>query len=334
MALAGYPLKYDFGDAAAEARACRTACALFDFSFLECARLEGDRARNVIETFAGRPLAALREKEIFYTLRTGGGGEVIADWTVWRTGANSFDVMSGRREDVSDLLACAGPDLKITDLTKDRAVFAVQGPRTLEVLRQLSDTRAVESLKYFAFDRADVAGIPCTVGRLGYTGEAGVEIIVERRDASALWKALAVHAAPAGFIAADMLRIEAGFVLFTQELRVPVAPRELGLEQFARPTDAPEPEIRLVSFRAEADHLSWPWQPPLVLQRPSQPGSIAVTSACESVAAGGILGLGYVLAGTLPDTPLQDSTDTFRNVRITAKPFYDTAKQRHRTLWR
>jgi glycine cleavage system aminomethyltransferase T len=118
-----------------------------------------------------------------------------------------------------------------------------------------------------------------------------------------------------------MLRIEAGFVLFTQELRVPVAPRELGLEQFARPTDAPEPEIRLVSFRAEADHLSWPWQPPLVLQRPSQPGSIAVTSACESVAAGGILGLGYVLAGTLPDTPLQDSTDTFRNVRITAKPF-------------
>ena len=259
-------------------------------------------------------------------------GKVVADWTVWRTGANSFEVMSGRREDVIDLLACDGPGLAITDLTSDRAIFAVQGPGTLDVLRKLGDACAIKSLKYFAFDRTDIAGIPCIVGRLGYTGEAGVEIIVERRHASALWNALAAHAVPAGFIAADMLRIEAGFVLFTQELRLPVTPRELGLAQFGRPADAFEPEIRLVSFRAEADRLPWPWQPPHALQRPTQPGTITVTSACESVAAGGILGLGYVLAGTLPDTFLQDSMGTFRNVRITAKPFYDNAKQRHRAL--
>ena len=187
MALACYPLKFDFGDAAAEARACRTACALFDFSFLECVRLVGARAGNIIETFVGRPMAALSEREIFYALRTGDAGEVIADWTVWRTGANSFEVMSGRREDVIDLLACAAPDLEITDLARGRAVFALQGPYTLEVLRKLGDARVVETLKYFAFDRADVAGISCIVGRLGYTGEAGVEIIVERRDAAALW---------------------------------------------------------------------------------------------------------------------------------------------------
>jgi aminomethyltransferase len=334
LALEGYPLTYDFGDAAAEARACRTACALFDFSFLECARLEGDRARSVIETFTGRSMLALGEKEIFYTLRNGRTGEVIADWTVWRTGANSFEVMSGRREDVMDLLACAGPDLKITDLTRDRAIFAVQGPRTLKVLRRLGDMRAIEPLKYFTFDRADIAGIPCIVGRLGYTGEAGIEIIVERRHASALWKALAAHAIPAGFIAADMLRIEAGFVLFTQELQLRVAAREVGLEEFVRPTNAPEPEIRLVSFRAEADRLSWPWRPPRALQRPTQPGTIAVTSACESVTAGGILGLGYVLAGTPAETSLQDSMGTFRNVRVTPKPFYDTAKRRPRAPWR
>lgn len=334
MALVGYPLKYDFGDAVAEARACRTACALFDFSFLESVRLDGYRARSVIETFVGRSMAALREKAIFYALRIGGTSEVIADWTVWRTGTNSFEVMSGRREDVIDLLVCAGPDLEITDLTSARAVFAVQGPLTLGVLRKLGDTRALESLKYFTFDRAEIAGIPCIVGRLGYTGEAGVEIIVERRHAFALWKALAAHAMPAGFIAADILRIEAGFVLFTQELRLPVAPRELGLEQFARPTDAPEPEIRLVSFRAEADIPLWPWRPSHPLERPTRPGTIAVTSACESVAAGGILGLGYVLAGTLPGTFLHDSMGTFRNVRVTPKPFYDTAKQRHRVFWR
>jgi glycine cleavage system aminomethyltransferase T len=331
LALACYPLKFDFGDAAAEAMACRTACALFDFSFLECVRLVGDRACSVIETFVGRPMAALSEREIFYALRTGDAGEVIADWTVWRTGTNSFEVMSGRRED--DLLACTGPDLEIIDLTGGRAVFALQGPRTLDVLRKLGDARVVETLKYFTFDRVDVAGIPCVVGRLGYTGEAGVEIIVERGEAAALWKALAAHAVPAGFVAVDTLRIEAGFILFTQETQLAVTPRELGLAQFARPTNAHESEVRLVCFRAEAGDLSWPWRPPRTLQRPTQPGIIAVTSACASTIAGGILGLGYVLAGTPREASLHDPTGIFRNVQRVPRPFYDTAKQRPRAFW-
>ena len=66
---------------------------------------------------------------------------------------------------------------------------------------------------------------------------------------------LAAHAVPAGFVAVDVLRIEAGFILFTQETQLAVTPRELGLAQFARPTNAYEPEIRLVCFRAEADRL-------------------------------------------------------------------------------
>lgn len=84
----------------------------------------------------------------------------------------------------------------------------------------------------------------------------------------------------------------------------------------------------------EAGHLSWPWRPSRELRRPSTPGVIAVTSACESVAAGGILGLGYVLAGTTPETPLRDSMGTFRNIRLTPRPFYDTAKKRPRAPWR
>lgn len=334
MALKGFALTYDFGDAAAEAWMCRTDCALFDFSFLECARLEGNRARSVIETFTGRSMIALRQNEISYALRTGPIGEIVADWTVWRTGAESFEVMSGRREDVMDLLACAGPGVKVIDTTAGRAVFAVQGPGALDALRKLGDVHLIEPLRYFTFDRAHLAGIACTIGRLGYTGEAGFEIIVERRHASDLWQALSVHVASAGFTAADMLRIEAGFVLFTNEFGLPVSSREAGLGKFGRPTDLHKPEITLVSFRAEADQLSWPWQPSRDPQRPEMPGTIVVTSACESIVAGGILGLGYVLAETTSAITLRDSAGTFRNVRLTPKPFYDTAKQRARARWR
>jgi len=333
MALEGFKLTYDFGDAAAEARACRTDCALFDFSFLECARIEGNRARNVIETFTGRSMVLLWEKEIFYALRTGATGEVIADLTIWRTGADSFEVMSGRHEDVVDLLACAGPGVAVTDVTADRAVFAVQGPRALDAMRALGDGDTIQRYRYFSFGPTRLAGIPCTIGRLGYTGEAGFEIIVERSHASDLWNVLSAHVRPAGFIAADILRIEAGLVLFTNEFLLPVSSRESGLGKFAPLANSLKPEITLVSFRAEADHLSWPWLPPHELRRPVTPEAIAVTSACESVVAGEILGLGYVLAGTARETPLRDSMGTFRNIRLTPRPFYDAAKRRPREPW-
>jgi glycine cleavage system T protein (aminomethyltransferase) len=333
LALAGFDLVLDFGDAAAEARMCRTNCALFDFSFLECARLEGVQAQNIIEAFTGRSLKSLGEKEIFYTLRTGPDGELLADLTVWRTGADSFDVMSGRREDVVDLLGHAGPGLKITDMTASRAVFAVQGPRTLETMRKFGDVTRIAALKYFAFAETHLAGIACTVGRLGYTGEAGVEILVDRDSASKLWQALAAEIRPAGFVAADMLRIEGGFVLFSNEFRLPVWPREAGLEKFGRPIDPSAPEISLVSFRATMDGPSWPWQPSRILRRPTIPGTVVATSSCNSIAAGGILGLGYVLAGTNSATILNDPTGTFGNICLTQRPFFDTGKQRVRAAW-
>jgi glycine cleavage system aminomethyltransferase T len=334
MALEGFDLTNDFGNAAAEARACRMDCALFDFSFLECVRLDGKCARDVIEAFTGRSLEALAEREICYALRIGPAGEAIADLTVWRTGPDSFEVMSGRREDVADLLACAGPGLGVTNMTADRATFAVQGPGTLEALRRLGDIGPIAPLKYFSFARANLAGVSCTIGRLGYTGEAGFEIIVERAHASGLWNALSAHACPAGFVAADMLRVEAGFILFTNELRLPVWPREARAGKSYQAAAAPKPEITRVSFCADADPLRWPWRPLRDPQRPTTPGTIVVTSACDSVMAGGILGLGYVLATTTATTALHDPTGTFRNVRLTPMPFYDTDKRRPRARWR
>jgi aminomethyltransferase len=333
MALEGFELTYDFGDPALEAMTCRKDCALFDFSFLECARISGPRARELIERFTGRSMAALEEKHILYALRADSDGRVSADWTVWKTASDSFDVMSGRREDISNLLSRSGPEAVVVDVTGDRAVFAVQGPGSLHALRKLVDVARIEQLQYFTFDHACLAGVPCTIGRLGYTGEAGFEIVAARGHMSALWDALSRHVRPAGFIAADILRIEAGFVLFSNEFRMPVSPSEIGLERFGRLINSLKPAVKLVSFLADANIQAWPWQPSSHLQRPSAPGEIAVTSACESIVAGGVLGLGYVLADTLPNATLHDPMGAFRNIRLTSRPFYDTQKRRPRAPW-
>jgi glycine cleavage system T protein (aminomethyltransferase) len=337
MALAGFVLTNDFGDPAAEARACRADCALFDFSFLECARLQGPRARGVIEAFAGRRLDALAQRQIVYALRLDAGGNVVADLTIWRTGPQAFEVMSGRRDDIAALLELAGPQIQVTDLTAQRATFAAQGPGTFEALRNLGDGDVIRRLQYFTFDHTGLAGIPCMIGRLGYTGEPGFEIIVAHGQACDLWRTLSRHLRPAGFVAADLLRIEAGFPLFTNEFSLPVRPAEAGLARFHGAGDQPGCAIKLVSFHADASDLpslSWPWRPARAPERPARPGELAVTSACDSVVAGGVLGLGYALAGTTPSTPLRDPTGIFRNIRLTALPFYDTAKRRPRAPWR
>jgi glycine cleavage system T protein (aminomethyltransferase) len=337
MALAGFALTNDFGDPAAEARACRTDCALFDFSFLECARLHGSRARAVIETFAGRRLETLAERQIAYALRVDAGGNVVADLTIWRTGTQTFEVMSGRHDDIAVLLDLAGTEIEVTDLTAQRATFAAQGPRALDALRNLGNVDVIRQLPYFSFGHADLAGIPCMIGRLGYTGEPGFETIVARERAGDLWRAMSRHLRPAGFVAADMLRVEAGFPLFTNEFSLPVSPAEAGLARFHGADDRPECAIKLISFRADApalSFLSWPWRPARTPERPTRLGEIAVTSACDSIMAGGVLGLGYALAGTSPSTQLRDPTGIFRNVGLTALPFYDTAKRRPRAPWR
>jgi glycine cleavage system aminomethyltransferase T len=335
MALADFKPIHHFGDPAGEATACRTACALFDFSFLECAQLRGDAARQAVQRFSARSVAALPVGRIGYALRLNADGKLVADLTIWRTAIDSFEVISGRREDIIDLCASSGDaaaGVTVSQIT-DRATFAVQGPAALETLRHLGKVESLEALPYFAFSETTLAGVACRVGRLGYTGEAGFEIMCPRGVADDLWQAIARHARPAGFIALDMLRIEAGFVLFSHEFCLPVSPAEAGLAKFYQGGPLPPPELALVSFVADADRADWPWQPGARLSPPS-PGEIAVTSACASVVAGGILGLGYIRAEHQPGGPLHDAAGLFRNIRQTPLPYYDTAKRRPRSSWR
>ncbi len=227
-----------------------------------------------------------------------------------------------------------GSGIAVDDVTNGMATFALQGPASLDALRRLGDIGSIRSLDYFSFGHTKLNGVTCRIGRLGYTGEPGFELIVARDHAAGLWQALSDDARPAGFIAADTLRIEAGFALFTNEFRLKVSPAEAGLGKFFKSARQPPPEIALISFRADADGLQWPWEPSRPLRRPAAPGEVVVTSACDSNVAGGLLGLGYVRADGKADASLYDPAGIFRNIRRTPMPFYDAAKRRPRMPWR
>lgn len=322
-----------YGDPEDEARACRSECALFDFSFIARARVSGPDALAAIAHLTPRPLEHLRPGRIAYALREDAVGQLVSDLTIWRHG-DHYEVMSGRSEDIADLLDAAPADCRVEDLSDSHAIFALQGPKSLDVLAPHLDAEAIARLSYFAFTKARLRDVPCMVGRLGYTGEQGFEIVLPRAAARQVWDDLARRACPAGFAAADILRIEAGFVLFANEFQVPVTASEAGLQRFAdMRRDPRERNISLVCFTAATREKPVLWRPGAPVARPLA-GILTITSACHSVVANGTLGLGFALRADLDaGRRLADPRGRFADIRVAPLPFYDRGKRRPRAGW-
>jgi aminomethyltransferase len=322
-----------YGDPYDEARICRTNCALFDFSFVGRVRLHGPKALAAITQLTRRPLGDLAHGRIRYAVRENANGHLVSDLTIWRHG-DYYDVMSGRAEDIADLISAAPRDGGAEDLSGAQAVFAVQGPGSLAALAAHTDYRTISALPYFAFAEVVFDGVPSLIGRLGYTGEPGFEIVLPHAARQQIWSRLARSVRPAGFVAADVLRIEAGFVLFANEFLVPVTAREAGLERLAgRPTHPFDQGIKLVCFRANSRSRPVLWQPVRPVARPA-PGTITITSACHSVAADGTLGLGFARReDVLANAALNDPNGIFDDIRLVPLPFVDPHKLRPRAAW-
>ena len=321
----------DFGDAEAEYRAAREEAALFDFSFMARARLSGPGAAAAIEAFQTRPVSRLAEGRIAYSLRLDADDYVRTDLTTWRLGRETWEVFSGDARDVAALRAQAEADVEIEDLSDDTAIFAVQGPCAPRIMKRLCGD-ALDDIEYFAFRPVSIEGIECTAGRLGYTGEKGVELVTDRRHADDLWRHLAALARPGGFVAIDRLRIEAGFLLFANECCLPATPAELGMARFA--VDGGDgAQIRLVAFEGGASLPAEPWRPGADLRLPGE-GEIVVTSACRA-RAGGVIGLGFVPADEAEaERAARDNAGVFGTVTQVEMPVYDPDKQRPRGPWR
>lgn len=314
----------DYGDIDAEVAACRSGAALFDFSFMSRGTVSGPAALAAVQALTPRPLDGLRPGRIFYALRVDAAGLARADLTVWRTGPDSFEVFSGRREDIA---ALSGGH----DRSDETCILAVQGPASLAALAPFGDARALARLAYFAQVETVLCGVKCRVGRLGYTGERGFEIVAPAAAKDALWTALATKARRAGFAAADVLRIEAGFVLFANEFRPGVTPAEAGLSRFAAATPR-RPRVALIGFTAQGRARPTLFSPAPELEFPPRAGDIAVTSAAWSAAAGAVVGLGYVLADAANGV-LRDPGGVFTAFRQQPRPFVDLEKRRVRGGW-
>lgn len=197
--------------------AIRTAAALIDVSPLYKYHVTGPDAERFLNRLIPRDVSRCDLGQVLYTPWCDGDGKVIDDGTLARLDAGAFRLTSGEPnlrwlQDVA-----AGLDVHIGDITDSLAALAIQGPASREVLERISDV-PLGDLRFFRLKHARIAGIPVTVSRTGYTGDLGYELWVDAVQALPLWDALIEAGSPygllpAGILALDVARIEAGLPL-------------------------------------------------------------------------------------------------------------------------
>jgi aminomethyltransferase len=220
-----------------EHRAVRERAGLFDLSHMGELFVEGPDAGSALAHALVSNPPALAEGRAQYSMITAPDGGIVDDLIVYRLGPERFLVVAnaGNAQIVSDALAerLAGFKAVLDDRSLATALVAVQGPRSVDILRPLTDVD-LDQLHYYGIAEGKVAGINALVARTGYTGEDGFEVFVDSASAGKLWDAMMrsgmEHSAvPVGLGARDTLRLEAGMPLYGNELDLATNPFEANL---------------------------------------------------------------------------------------------------------
>ncbi len=230
---AGWEMPVRFSGLTAEHQAVRNAAGMFDISHMGKFIFQGASVLAQLQRLVPSDLSRLTVGQAQYTVLLNPQGGVIDDIIVYLE-ANGQVVLivnaSTREQDWQWLTSHLDQNqVQCQDFSADLALIAAQGPQAVAKLQPLIN-QSITNLPNFGHCRAEVLGYPAFIARTGYTGEDGVEIMLEPAAAIELWqKLLSVGVLPCGLGARDTLRLEAAMCLYGQELSPSITPLEAGL---------------------------------------------------------------------------------------------------------
>ncbi len=203
-----------------EYNAIRNAAALIDISPLYKYMVEGKDATKLVNRVITRDINKVKPGQVIYCCWCDEQGMVIDDGTITRLEENKYRWTAADPSLRWFRQNGLNMDVQITDISESVAALALQGPTSGKLLKSVAEAD-VASLKYFRMTSGKIAGLPVDISRTGYTGDLGYEIWVPMKDGSEavkVWDALMeagrsfdIH--PAGMLALDVARIEAGLLL-------------------------------------------------------------------------------------------------------------------------
>ncbi len=236
----GWAMPIQYASILQEARAVRSNVGLFDVSHMGRLKLEGSGAAALLSRVLSVGAISMRVSRARYCLICNEDGGIIDDCIVYRNGEEDFLLIpnAANTAAVTDWLDRwnTQPDtVKISNVTADTAMIAIQGPQSISLLNRFT-AQDISTILPFRAVRTHLDGVDAMLGHTGYTGEDGFEAVVSAEDAAHIWMLLANEGAVScGLGARDVLRLEAGLLLHGNDMSVETNPYEAGLGRFVNP---------------------------------------------------------------------------------------------------
>jgi aminomethyltransferase len=340
---AGWEMPVQYSGVTDEHAAVRSAAGLFDVSHMGELHFEGEHAGRCLDRLVTNDIANLAVGRAVYALACNEHGTILDDLFIYRLAAAHYLVVcnaSNLPKMREHFAARTSGECTFTDRSDETGMLALQGPRAAEIVQALGALQLV-ALKRNDVISAELAGVPLTAARTGYTGEDGFELFCKSSDAPKLWQALLEGGRnfglkPIGLGARDTLRLEARLSLYGNEIDETTNPLEAGLGWVVK-LNKPEFLGREALIRAKAQ----PATRKLVgfemvergIARQGYPILIGgarvgiVTSGAPGLSIGKNIGLGYVppdasAIGSALEIEIRGKAVA---ARVCATPFYKRA---------
>jgi aminomethyltransferase len=228
---AGWEMPVQYGGIREEHIAVRTRAGVFDVSHMGQVLTRGPDALNFLQRMLSNDVRRIPEGGAQYSVMCREDGGVLDDLFTYRLADCEFLTVTNAANHEKDLAWLQAHtrefDVDVLDRHADFAMLAVQGPNARSVMRSLTDGSLPSR---FHVCQRSVAGVPMLMCGTGYTGEDGVELLLDPGHAPTAWDAIVqAGAAPIGLGARDTLRLEVCFHLYGNDMSEDRSPIEAGL---------------------------------------------------------------------------------------------------------
>jgi glycine cleavage system T protein (aminomethyltransferase) len=335
---AGWEMPVEYEGIRPEHMAVRTHAGIFDVSHMGEVETEGPGALAFLQQVLSNDVAKIEIGGAQYSCLTNEEGGVIDDLFTYRLGSDRYLTVTNAANHGTDLdwfgRHTQGFDVTVRDVADSYAMLAVQGPHARRIV---SETLRIELPERMHVQHARVGNRPALVCGTGYTGEDGVELLIDPEIAPAIWaELLDAGVVPCGLGARDTLRLEVCFHLHGQDLTPERNPIEAGLGWCCKEETgfigsdaiaavrAAGPAQKLVPFTIEGRGIPRPGNE--VLREGNQVGEVTSGTFSPSMEVG--IGMAYVAAElTEPGTELEiDIRGRRRPAKVGSKPLYKKEK--------
>ncbi|MCD6449153.1 MAG: glycine cleavage system aminomethyltransferase GcvT [Thermotogaceae bacterium] len=231
---AGWEMPVQYTSILDETRAVRENVGVFDVSHMGEIFVKGVDAIKFVDYIITNDFTSIKFGEAVYSPMCNEKGGIIDDLIAFKVDRETAYLVVNAANIEKDYGWIKSHESKFNVKVENRSdefgLIAVQGPKAEEILQQIVNIKLSE-IGFYHFAEGRVKGVKAVISRTGYTGEDGFEVMVDKDATVTVWRDLLdLGVKPAGLGARDLLRLEASYLLYGNDMNDETNPLEAGLK--------------------------------------------------------------------------------------------------------